>query len=47
MVELLLKNGKVGFRGLLSKKGTKFSAYLLYVKDEERGNYSWKFEFIN
>lgn len=47
MVELLLKNGKVGFRGLISKKGNKFSAYLLYVKDEEKGLYSWKFEFID
>ena len=28
MVELLLKNGKVGFRNLKSRKGTYFSAYL-------------------
>ena len=47
MVELLLKNGRVGFRGLISKKGNRFSAYLHYVKDEERGNYSWKLEFID
>ncbi len=47
MVELLLKNGRVGFRGLVSKKGNKFSAYLHYVKDEEKGNYSWKLEFID
>ena len=47
MMELLLKNGKVGFRGLISKKGNKFSAYLKYVKDEEKGNYSWEFEFID
>ncbi len=47
MVELLLKNGRVGFRGLVSKKGNKFSAYLHYVKDEERGTYSWKLEFID
>lgn len=32
MVELLLKNGKVGFRNLRSKKGTLFSAYLRYEK---------------
>lgn len=47
MVQLLLKNGKVGFRGLVSKKGNKFSAYLRYEKDEKRGGYSWKLEFIN
>ncbi len=47
MVELLLKNGRVGFRGLVSKKGNKFSAYLHYIKDEDRGTYSWKFEFID
>ena len=47
MVELLLKNGKVGFRNLKSKKGTLFSAYLRYEKDEETGYYNWKMEFIN
>ena len=47
MVKLLLKNGKVGFRNLKSKKGTLFSAYLRYEKDEKTGYYSWKFEFIN
>lgn len=47
MVELLLKNGKVGFRGLVSKKGNKFSAYLHYVKDEGKDFYSWKLEFID
>lgn len=47
MVEILLKNGKVGFRNLKSKKGTTFSAYLKYEKDEKTGYYRWKFEFIN
>ena len=47
MVELLLKNGKVGFRNLKSKKGTYFSAYLRYEKDEKSGYYNWKMEFIN
>ena len=47
MVQLLLKNGKVGFRNLKSKKGTLFSAYLRYEKDEKTGYYNWKFEFIN
>lgn len=47
MVQLLLKNGKVGFRNLKSKKGTLFSAYLRYEKDEKTGYYNWKMEFIN
>ena len=47
MVVLLLKNGKVGFRNLKSKKGTFFSAYLSYEKDEKTGYYNWKMEFIN
>ena len=47
MVQLLLKNGKVGFRNLKSKKGTLFSAYLRYEKDQKTGYYNWKFEFIN
>lgn len=47
MVKLLLKNGKVGFRNLKSKKGTLFSAYLRYEKDEKIGYYNWKMEFIN
>ena len=47
MVKLLHKNGKVGFRNLKSKKGTLFSAYLRYEKDEKTGYYNWKMEFIN
>ena len=47
MVKLLLKNGKVGFRNLKSKKGTLFSAYLRYEKDQKTGYYNWKMEFIN
>lgn len=47
MVKLLLKNGKVGFRNFKSKKGTLFSAYLRYEKDEKTGYYNWKMEFIN
>ena len=46
MVELLLKNGKVGFRNLKSKKGTTYSAYLKYVRDEKTGYYKWKMEFL-
>ena len=47
MVKLLLKNGKVGFRKLKSKKGTLLSEYLRYEKDEKTGYYNWKMEFIN
>lgn len=47
MVELLLKNGKVGFRGLKSKKGNTFAAYLRYEKDEKTGYYNWKMDFID
>lgn len=46
MVELLLKNGKVGFRNLKSKKGTFYSAYLKYVRDDKTGYYKWNIEFI-
>lgn len=46
MVSLLLKNGKVGFRNLKSKKGNVFSAYFKYEKDPETGYYNWKIEFI-
>lgn len=47
MVRLLLKNGKVGFRNLKSKKGTTFSAYFKYVLNEKTGYYNWKLEFID
>ena len=46
MVELLLKNGKVGFRNLKSKKGNTFSAYFRYERNEETGYFNWKIEFI-
>ncbi len=46
MIQLLLKNGKVGFRNLRSKKGTTYSAYLKYIRVEETGYYKWKMEFI-
>ena len=47
MVELLLKNGKVGFRNIKSKKGTTYSAYLRYVRDDKTGHYKWEMEFIS
>jgi DNA topoisomerase-3 len=46
MVELLLKNGKVGFRNLKSKNGTTYAAYLKYVRQEKTGYYKWEMEFI-
>lgn len=46
MVELLLKNGKVGFRNLRSKKGRLFSAYFKYIFNEKTGYYNWEIEFI-
>lgn len=46
MVQLLLRNGKVGFRNLKSKKGNTFSAYFKYEKNEENGYFNWKIEFI-
>lgn len=46
MVQLLLKNGKAGFRNLKSKKGNTFSAYFKYIKNEETGYYNWELEFI-
>jgi DNA topoisomerase-3 len=47
MVQLLLKNGKVGFRNLKSKKGNTFSAYFKYKRNEETGYYNWELEFID
>lgn len=47
MVQLLLKNGKVGFRGLKSKKGNTFAAYFRYEKNPETGYFNWKIEFIS
>lgn len=46
MLELLLENGKVGFRNLKSKKGKVFSAYFKYVFNEKTGYYNWELEFI-
>ncbi|MGN2348276.1 DNA topoisomerase [Clostridium cagae] len=46
MVALLLKNGKVGFRNLKSKKGNTFSAYFRYEKNEKTGYFNWNIEFI-
>lgn len=47
MVKILLEHGKVGFRGCVSKKGNKFSAYFFYEKDKNTGKYRWRLEFID
>lgn len=46
MVVLLLKNGKVGFKNLKSKKGNLFSAYFKYELNKKTGYLNWKIEFI-
>lgn len=45
MVKSLLKNGKVYVKGLTSKRGKKFSAYLSYEKSEKNDYFSWNMEF--
>lgn len=45
MVKTLLKNQKVHVKGLTSKNGKKFSAYLTYKKNEANDYYSWHMEF--
>ena len=46
MVELLLKNGKVGFRNLKGRSGNTYAAYLKYVKNDVTGYFNWEQEFI-
>ena len=46
MVELLLKNGKVGFKNLKGRSGNSYAAYLKYVKNEQTGYFNWEQEFI-
>ena len=46
MVELLLKNGKVGFKNLKSRNGNTYAAYLKYIKNEQTGYFTWEQEFI-
>lgn len=45
MVKSLLKNGVVLVKGLTSKKGNKFDAYLRYEKNPDNEYFSWKMEF--
>ncbi|MED1201588.1 type IA DNA topoisomerase [Heyndrickxia acidicola] len=45
MVKALLKNGVALVKGLTSKKGNKFEAYLRYEKNPDNEFFSWKMEF--
>jgi DNA topoisomerase-3 len=47
MVKQLLKNNEAYVKGLTSKKGKKFSAYLRYRKNKDNGYYSWEMFFKN
>lgn len=44
-VARLLENGYVFSNSFMSKKGTKFSAFLTYEKNLETGYYGWKMSF--
>ncbi|WP_404452370.1 type IA DNA topoisomerase [Virgibacillus necropolis] len=45
MVKSLLNNGTTYVKGLSSKKGSKFNAYLRYEKNPSNDYFSWKMEF--
>lgn len=45
MVKALLKSGTAHVKGMTSKRGKKFSAYLSYEKNPDNDYYSWKMEF--
>ncbi|WP_430786357.1 type IA DNA topoisomerase [Virgibacillus flavescens] len=45
MVKSLLNTGSAYVKGLVSKRGKKFNAYLRYEKNESNEYYSWKMEF--
>ncbi|WP_163970857.1 type IA DNA topoisomerase [Oceanobacillus halotolerans] len=45
MVKELLQHQKAYVKGLTSKKGKKFNAYLRYEKNKDNDYYSWKMEF--
>lgn len=44
-ISRLLENGYVFSNSFISKKGTKFSAFLTYEKNVETGYYGWKMSF--
>lgn len=45
LVKNLLTKKQAFVKGLTSKKGKKFNAYLTYEKNAEKGYYSWKMDF--
>ncbi|RKQ37298.1 type IA DNA topoisomerase [Oceanobacillus halophilus] len=45
MVKELLKNNKVYVKGLTSKNGKKYNAYLSYTKNTDNEYYSWNMDF--
>jgi len=45
MVKALLKNGTAHVKGLTSKRGNKFNAYLRYEKNPNNDYFSWKMQF--
>ncbi|WP_087973134.1 type IA DNA topoisomerase [Oceanobacillus rekensis] len=45
MVKDLLKNKQAYVKGLTSKSGNKFNAYLSYEKNDKKDYYSWKMDF--
>ncbi|MGY0694866.1 DNA topoisomerase [Virgibacillus sp. FSP13] len=45
MVKQLLKNKRAHVKGLTSKKGSKFNAYLRYEKNPDNDYFSWKMDF--
>ncbi|WP_102026307.1 type IA DNA topoisomerase [Salirhabdus sp. Marseille-P4669] len=45
MVKAILNQKSAFVKGLTSKKGTKFNAYLKYEKNSENDYFSWKMEF--
>lgn len=45
IVKSLLQNGTAYVKGLTSKKGNKFNAYLRYEKNPDNIYFSWKMEF--
>ena len=43
----LLEKGELFGDGFISKKGTKFAAFLTYVKNDDNPYYSWKMRFLD
>jgi len=45
MVKALLKGGRAQVKGFVGKNGSKFNAYVKYVKQDDSEFYHWKMEF--